>query len=182
MAASFVRSVSRRLSESGDFVSNQAIFYEQAVPLNPAKHANWRLQGRTGYEFSRGANCVPVMAVEFLKAGRESPLVFLEQNDIVLPVGLLGLRQGENLSLSATGEWNGDYVPAHIRRYPFIFAASPDGSSFTLCIDESYVGFSQSDAGDVLFEGDKRVSRQSHAFERDFRHRDSWARKKPTWW
>ena len=92
------------------------------------------------------------MAVEFLKAGKESPIVFLEHNEVVIPVGLLGLRQGENLCLTDSGDWNSDYVPAYVRRYPFIFAASEDGSSFTLCIDESYAGFNQNGAGDVLFE------------------------------
>ena len=133
-------------------VSNQAIFYSQAAPLNPRKHADWRLQSRSGYEFSRNANCVPVMAVEFLKAGRENPVVFLEQNGIILPVGLLGLRQGENLCLTEEGGWTGDYVPAYIRRYPFIFAASEDGATFTLCIDEDYAGFNQNGVGDTLFE------------------------------
>ena len=133
-------------------VSNQAIFYAQAVPLNPTKHGDWRLEGQPGYEFSRNANCVPIMAVEFLKAARENPLVFLEQNDVVLPVALLGLRQGENLCLSETGDWTGDYVPAYIRRYPFIFAASEDGSTFTLCIDESFAGFNRDTTGDALFE------------------------------
>ena len=133
-------------------MSNQAIFYTQAAPLNPGKHGEWRLESRSGYEFSRNANCVPVMAVEFLKAARETPVVFLEQNDTILPVGLLGLRQSENLYLTDKGDWTGDYVPAYIRRYPFIFAASEDGSTFTLCIDESYVGFNQNGVGDALFE------------------------------
>ena len=133
-------------------MTSQAIFYEQAVPLNPGKHQAWRLESRPGYGFSKNANCVPVMAVEFLKAGKESPIVFLEQNDVVIPVGLLGLRQGENLCLTESGDWNCDYVPAYIRRYPFIFAASEDGATFTLCTDESYPGFNQNEAGDPLFE------------------------------
>lgn len=133
-------------------MSNQAIFYQRAVPLNPAIHGDWWVEGQTGYEFSRAANCVPIMAVEFLKSGRVTPLVFLEQGGVVLPVGLLGLRQGENLCLSAAGDWVGEYVPAYVRRYPFIFATSEDGSTFTLCIDDSYSGFNQSGSGDALFE------------------------------
>ena len=135
-------------------MSTQAIFYEQAVPLHPARHGDWRVSGRSGYEFSRNANCVPIMAVEFLKAGREIPLVFLEQNAYILPVGLLGLRQGENVCLQASGDWRGDYVSAYIRRYPRIFAASEDSATFTLCIDEHYAGFGQEADGDALFVED----------------------------
>tara|TARA_B100001123_G_C15042913_1_gene920268 strand:+ start:74 stop:805 length:732 start_codon:yes stop_codon:yes gene_type:complete len=135
-------------------VASHAIFYERAVPLQLDRHGQWRLARTSGYEFSRTANCVPIMAVEFLKAAREYPLVFLEQNSTILPVGLLGLRQGENFCLHASGAWRGEYVPAYIRRYPFIFAASEDSSQFTLCIDEDYAGFSPQADGEVLFDKD----------------------------
>jgi hypothetical protein len=39
-----------------------------------------------------------------------------------------------------------------VRRYPFVFSASPDGVKFTLCIDESFAGCNQSGKGARLFD------------------------------
>ena len=51
-----------------------------------------------------------------------------------------GLRDGQNLFLDAQARWTGRYVPAFLRRYPFVFAAASDGQSLTLCIDEAHEG------------------------------------------
>jgi hypothetical protein len=52
------------------------------------------------------------------------------------PVAILGLRDNENLYLNAKNEWLADsYIPAYIRRYPFIFSEIPGNDQLTLCID-----------------------------------------------
>ena len=49
----------------------------------------------------------------------------------------MGLRDGENLFLREDGSWEDAYVPAYIRRYPFIFSELPGGDQLTLCIDNN---------------------------------------------
>ena len=52
------------------------------------------------------------------------------------PVAILGLRDRENLFINARGEWQSDtYIPAYIRRYPFIFSETPGDDQLMLCID-----------------------------------------------
>ena len=53
---------------------------------------------------------------------------------------ILGARAGENLYVKEDGGWNASYLPAFIRRYPFMFSASEDGKTFTLCVDEAFQG------------------------------------------
>ena len=73
--------------------------------------------------------------MEFGLAVRHYPIVFTSA-DPALPVVVLGLRSGQNMFLGQDGSWEaGAYVPAYIRRYPFIFMSSPDGLQFTLCVD-----------------------------------------------
>ena len=67
------------------------------------------------------------------------------------PVALLDLRDGENLYVEADGRWDARYVPAYIRRYPFLTAALPGAQSVNVLVDEAWNGFGES-AGEPLFE------------------------------
>lgn len=68
----------------------------------------------------------------------------------VFPVVLLGLEQKSNLFINKKGEWLADYIPAYVRRYPFILAMD-NTERFTVCIDESYPGFNTAKEGQPLF-------------------------------
>ena len=51
-------------------------------------------------------------------------------------MALVGLRDNENLFVDAKGNWQAEaYIPAYIRRYPFIFSELPNSDQLTLCID-----------------------------------------------
>ena len=82
------------------------------------------------------------MAVE-MPAASEYAIVFAGTGDEIMPAAILGLRGDENLYLSADGRWDANYMPAFVRRYPFVFSTSEDGTKFTLCIDETFAGFNQ---------------------------------------
>lgn len=64
----------------------------------------------------------------------------------------MGLQDAKNFYLDADNTWNGRYLPAFIRRYPFVFAASDDTKSFTLCIDTEYEGVNTENEGERLFD------------------------------
>lgn len=138
------------------------LFYKQVAPLNKDKHSSWRIQPPTGYSFAAGTNSIYIAAVEFARAAHGYPIVFGKGADnSVFPVVLLGLKNSENLYVNKKGEWQADYIPAYVRRYPFILAtAEKDGeTSFTVCIDEGYSGFSESGKkGQPLFADDGEQS------------------------
>lgn len=104
------------------------------------------------YAFSKSVNSVPLMAVEIPNATAEYAVVFSGTDQAMLPAVILGMRGNENLYLSTQGDWQAKYLPAFVRRYPFVFSGSADGNTFTLCIDESFPGFNQKGRGERLFD------------------------------
>jgi hypothetical protein len=55
-----------------------------------------------------------------------------------IPASVVGLKNDTNLFLDDQGRWmNGAYLPAYVRRYPFILMDDPVQKQFVLCIDET---------------------------------------------
>lgn len=132
-------------------MTTQLLIYETAVPLSAARHGQCAVDSGSDYAFSRNVNAVPLMAVEFPQATSEYVIVFTGKDDVVMPAVILGMRGKENSYLDAAGGWRAKYVPAFIRRYPFVFSSSADGQTFTLCIDEAFSGFNHEGRGQQLF-------------------------------
>jgi len=136
----------------------EVIFYERPVPLNRVDHKDLRLKGTMNLKFAMKAHSVPLTGVEFAFAARDMLIVFAgnEAADAG-PVALLGLRKDENLYIDAEGQWSPDtYVPAFVRRYPFVLAEKPDapaGEELTVFLDEDYSGFDKTE-GERLFNDD----------------------------
>src|SRR5262245_19999312 len=78
------------------------------------------------------------MAAEFSSAALEYAIVFGDKGDVVMPVAVLGVRTDENLYVTMQGGWQAKYIPAFVRRYPFVFFSRDEGKTFTLCIDEAF--------------------------------------------
>ncbi|QEL26219.1 SapC family protein [Bosea sp. F3-2] len=131
-------------------MSTQLLIYRSAVPVTGARHFDCSIEARQDYAFSSEVNSVPLMAVEFPLAASEYPIVFVASENEVLPAVILGLRDKQNLYLTETGSWDARYVPAFVRRYPFVF--SKDEDRFLLCIDERFEGFNREGRGERLFD------------------------------
>lgn len=135
-------------------MSKQLLIYETAVPVSAARHAAVSLEPSPDYAFSAGINAVPLMAVEFPRAAVEYAIVFTVVGEDVMPAAVLGVTGDQNLYLGDDRQWRAKYVPAFIRRYPFVFSRSADGQSLTLCIDESHPGVNREGRGERLFGDD----------------------------
>lgn len=135
-------------------MTKQLLIYESAVPVSAGRHAGVSLEPVAHYAFSAGINAVPLMAVEFLLAAAEYAIVFTKAGEDVMPAVVLGLRSDQNLYLSADQKWQARYIPAFIRRYPFVLSSSADGETLTLCIDESHPGVNREGRGERLFGDD----------------------------
>jgi hypothetical protein len=110
----------------------QASFYGKLEALHPERHGDLRLKPGADFRFARNANAIPITDVEFAAASRFHPIVFTP--DQAVPMVTLGLQQ-ENLFVGDEGSWNTtpSYVPAYLRRYPFIFIEN--GDQFVLGVD-----------------------------------------------
>ena len=137
-------------------MTKQLLIYESAVPVSATRHAGVSIEPNDSYAFSASINAVPLMAVEFPRASAEYAIVFATQGDEVMPVAVLGVRKEQNLYLSSDSQWKADYIPAFIRRYPFVFSSSADRKTLTLCIDESHPGVNREGRGSALFGEDSK--------------------------
>ena len=111
------------------------LFYQQIVPLNDQTHARVRMKPLDHFRFALRTNSVPILAGEFAECARCYPIVFATGEGGLVPMALLGLREAENLFVSAEGKWLVPYVPAFVRRYPFVAARGSNGQ-VVVCFDE----------------------------------------------
>lgn len=139
-------------------MSTQLLIYENTIPLSKERHAGWFVEVGADFGYTKSLNALPLLAAEFVAASREYPVVFSQAGDVIQPVVLLGMRGQENLYLDQANHWTAQYIPAFLRRYPFVFSRSEDGKTFTLCIDESFSGFNQKGKGQPLFGEDGAIS------------------------
>jgi len=116
------------------------LFYQRPVPLNADVHRNARLGPSDGnFTFCAKTNSIPLAAVEFFDAAREYPVAFTgTPGGQFFPIALVGVRQNENLFVGADGRWQGRYVPAFVRRYPFVLAEKQSAEDFNVYLDEAY--------------------------------------------
>jgi hypothetical protein len=135
-------------------MATQLLIYETAVPVSAARHRDACVEAGSDYAFARNVNSVPLMAVEFPHAAPEYAIVFAGAKDEVMPAVILGVRGNENLYLGAQAKWSAKYIPAFVRRYPFVFSTADDGKTFMLCVDEAFAGFNRGGRGQRLFAED----------------------------
>lgn len=135
-------------------MAKQLLIYENATPVSRARHGNLSVKAGGNFGFAAEINSVPLMAAEFAQVASEMAIVFAAAGDEVIPAVLLGIRENENLFVDKSGAWQGKYVPAFLRRYPFVFSTSDDGKTFTLCIDESFEGANVDGRGERLFDAE----------------------------
>ncbi len=152
------------------------LFYKNVVPLNKEAHGDLHVEEINDYLHTRATNSIYIAAVEFLPAAREYPIVFAKGADErFFPALLLGLEENKNLFVDDEGKWLADYIPAYVRRYPFILATPDDAAeqapTFTVCIDEDFPGFNRARAGKPLFDeqgGQTELLDQAMDFLRDY--------------
>jgi hypothetical protein len=134
-------------------VVKNPVLYKSVTALNRETHKLVRLKPLAKpLSFGLGTHLLPAVVDEFASAARELPIVFLPEGDQISPVFLLGLRSGHNGFITPEGLWTASYIPAYLRRYPFILG-EVEGRDPVLCFDDSFGGINQSD-GQALFKDD----------------------------
>ncbi len=131
------------------------LFYEKPVALNKVTHKNYKISPvGNSFKFAHNTNSVILAGVEFTEAAKEYPICFARAGETTVPVALLGLRNEENLFVDEdSGQWDARYIPAFVRRYPFVLAETGEQGQRMVCIDEAYQGFGEGE-GEPLFGDD----------------------------
>lgn len=114
----------------------QLLFYQNIVALDKTKHQSLELVDEFNLDFASSINFIPILHSELTQVAQELPIVFLKSGDTEFALAaVVGLRDKENLQIK-DGRWVGRYIPAFIRRYPFITLSQPDNpAQFFIAID-----------------------------------------------
>lgn len=136
--------------------ANLPLFYQDLQPLSSVDHAEWRARPLDRADFLVSQHAVPLTSDEFVAASRFYPIVFSSGENPV-PLALMGLNEGVNTFVDAEGKLlNPVYVPAYIRRYPFLLARlRPDSDELSLCFDPKADAIGAFEDGDKLFDDGK---------------------------
>lgn len=148
------------------------LYYKSLIPVSSQLHADHGLAQRTDLRFTSISHAIPLTVDEFAIAQRSYPIIFgMDANPA--PLALVGLVDGKNLYVNAEGEWEpGAYLPAFVRRYPFMLAKlTPESTDLSLCFDETS-GLVTAEAEDKLFDGleGSTTTKNIMAFCEQFEH------------
>jgi len=132
------------------------LLYKELLPLSNQVHANFKTKGTETAPYLTDVHAVPILLDEFVQAQRFFPIVF-SHGDQPVPLALMGLNEGVNTFVDDEGKLLGPtYVPAYIRRYPFMLArVTEEQDTLSLCFDPSSGLVGEMDEGEPLFDGDQ---------------------------
>lgn len=116
-------------------LSGNVLFYSKPEPLAKELHSSLGVKRMDGpFGFAKEGHAVPLTVGEFPLAAVTGPIIFV--GDEKLPIAVMGLNAGENMFVRDDGTFeSGIYIPAYIRRYPFVFANDATNNQMVLCID-----------------------------------------------
>ena len=133
------------------------LLYNDLQPLNRNAHGNYKVRRMTGHPQIGKTHAVPVTVDEFAIAQRHFPIVF-SAGDQPVPIALMGLHEDTNTFFNEEGTLTEPnvYLPAYLRRYPFVLARlRPDSDELSLCFDPTANSVGEFDEGEPLFDGDQ---------------------------
>ena len=118
-------------------VTGNVLFYQQPEPLTVELHGKLGVKRQDfPFKFARVGHAIPLTVGEFPLAAVTGPIIFV--GDEKLPLAVMGLNPGDNMFVRPDGLFEpGVYVPAYVRRYPFVFANDSQNNQMVLCIDRA---------------------------------------------
>ena len=122
-------------TETPGQVSGAVLLYRTPEPLSPEAHGGLSMKRTPNpYKFAVSAHALPLQVTEFGPAAINYPIIFAGEER--QPMAIMSIRQNENLFINEEGFFVPDaYVPAFLRRYPFVLADDPDNRRMIVCID-----------------------------------------------
>ena len=118
-------------------ISGNVLFYTAPEPLNREQHGKLGLVNKEKpFSFAKSGHVVPLTISEFGQASLSFPIIFA--GDDRVPLAVMGLNGGQNLFISEDGGFeDATYLPAYIRRFPFVLAGSDQDEQMVVCIDRA---------------------------------------------
>lgn len=136
--------------DTGDAQEMFPLFYSKPVPLDSEKHGQAGLSAKGNYDFARVSNSVPANVGEFALLSKFYPIIFI--GDKPMPIAVVGFENA-NVMIDKEGNWAEDaYIPAYVRRYPFVLVSTKDKEKFFLAVDEGADSYMADKADRTFYE------------------------------
>lgn len=139
-------------------LSGNVLFYTNPEPLSREVHGTLGVSRvEKPFLFAAEGHVVPLTVAEFGLACMNYPIIFA--GDQKQPLAVMGLNAGQNLFVKPDGTFEiGAYVPAYIRRYPFVLANDEQAERMVVCIERPAEIFKEEGADMPLFTEEGELS------------------------
>ncbi len=118
-------------------LSGTVMLYRKAELLSRETHGELGMNpAPTRFGFATKSHVCPLTVSEFSGAALTYPIIFV--GDQRQPVVVMGLQEGQNLFVNDDGFEMDAFIPAYIRRYPFVLAGGEGEDRMLVCIDRAY--------------------------------------------
>ncbi|WP_332065152.1 SapC family protein [Bartonella sp. CB189] len=144
-------------------MANIMLFYKDVTPINKITHKNLRFSPPDNMSFAKDTHWIPLAISEYFQAALDYPILFMSATDEnekrhYTSAALVGLSNDENDYIVSNENWKQNtYVPAFVRRYPFVLAQIPNEKELSVCFDQKSGMFNEV-TGTELFNSDGSIS------------------------
>jgi len=128
--------------------------YKNLEVISKVEHKDSNIKLVENFSYAKEEINAPVTVAEFYEACKNYPIVFAKDKDNVWFASImLGYKEKQNIFVDDKGEWEKlHYIPAAIRRYPFIFINQEKSEDLILGIEKDYLSSDKKDESRKLFE------------------------------
>ena len=129
--------------------------YKNIEILNKITHKENSVKEIKDFSFAKNLINAPITVSEFFEACKNYPIFFAKDaNDNWFASVMLGFKENSNVFVNDNGVWDKlHYVPAFVRRYPFVFVEQDDTQEQLLvALDKEYLSSDKKDESRKLFD------------------------------
>ncbi len=105
------------------------------IAISPQSHGALRWRKPSNFLFTRSDHLMLIGLDEVCKAAMGMPAGFIKLEEKFVLMGILGLRNNENLVVDDSGRWLAAHIPHALLGYPFRMARL-EANRFQICIEE----------------------------------------------
>jgi hypothetical protein len=129
--------------------------YTNLQPINKTEDKNKAIKEVKDFSYAKEQISAPITVAEFYEACKDYPILFAKDvNNSWIATVMMGYKEKENLFVGENGIWEKQrYIPAHIRRYPFIYV-NTDNDQLTLAVEGDFKSEAKEDEVRKLFAED----------------------------
>ncbi|CAM3444825.1 SapC family protein [Arcobacter aquimarinus] len=128
--------------------------YKDLEIVNKIAHKENSIKEVKDFSYTKNLTSAPITVTEFFEACKNYPILFAKDknNDWFASV-MLGFKENENIFVDNKGNWDKlHYVPAFVRRYPFVFVEQNEQQQLLLGVEKEFLSIDKKDEKRKLFD------------------------------